>query len=83
MKTINEQIVEFCNSVKKGFGTIPDSLVKKEFERIYETNIEPTNLGKLLALLEKHELIDKKHSVNKVDNFYQFMNKKMSENGSK
>ena len=72
-----DKILEFCNSVKKGFGTITDSLVKSEFERIYETAVESTELATLLALLEKHELLDKKKSVNKGENFYQFMHKKM------
>lgn len=80
MKTIEDKIVEFCNSVKKGFGSIPDSLVKAEFNRIHETTIASDDLGKLLALLEKHNLIDKKHSVNKDGSFYQFMYKKMKIN---
>lgn len=72
-----EMIVEFCTSVKKGFGSISDSSVKAEFERIYETSIETTDLATLLALLERHELLDKKKSVNKDEKFYQFMYKKM------
>lgn len=72
-----EMIVEFCSAVKKGFGSITDSSVKGEFERIYETSIETTDLATLLALLEKHELLDKKRSVNKDEKFYQFMYKKM------
>ena len=70
-------IVEFCSSVKKGFGSIMDSTVKAEFERIYETSLETNDLATLLALLEKHELLDKKKSVNKDEKFYQFKNKKM------
>ena len=77
--SIDDKIVEFCNSVKRGFGTISDSQVKHEFERINESKIEIGDLGKLLALLEKHSLLDKKYSVNNVDNFYQFMYKKMNE----
>lgn len=77
---IDDQIVEFCGSVKSGFGNIADSIVKSEFERINETRIEPENLGKLLALLEKHDLLDKKFSINKEPQFYQFMYKKMMEN---
>lgn len=77
---IDEQIVKFCTSVKSGFGTISDSTVRLEFERINETKIETEDLGKLLALLEKYELLDKKSSVNKEDQFYQFMYKKMTEN---
>ena len=80
MKTIEDKIVEFCNSVKKGFGSIPDSLVKTEFNRLNETVIDSSNLGKLLALLEKHNLIDKKHSINKDESFYQYMYKNMKIN---
>jgi hypothetical protein len=76
---IDEQIVNFCASVKNGFGTISDSTVRVEFERINETRIETVDLGKLLALLEKYELLDKKSSVNKEDQFYQFMYRKMIE----
>jgi hypothetical protein len=79
MKTIDDQIVEFCTSVKKGFGTISDSSVKHEFERMSESAIQPQHLGKLLALLERHNLLDKKNSVNKEEKFYQFMYKKMNE----
>ena len=80
MKTLDEKISEFCGSVKKGFGTISDSGVKGEFERVYETKLDSFALGKILALLEKHALLDKKHSVNCNENFYQFMYKKMNEN---
>ena len=76
---IDEQIVNFCTAVKSGFGTISDSTVRLEFERINETKIETEDLGKLLALLERYELLDKKSSVNKEDQFYQFMYKKMTE----
>ena len=77
-----EMIVEFCSSVKKGFGSITDSAVKAEFERIYETSIQTPDLATLLALLEKHNLLDKAKSVNKDEKFYQFMYKKMkAENG--
>lgn len=76
---IDEQIVNFCASVKNGFGTISDSTVRIEFERINETKIETEDLGKLLALLEKYELLDKKYSVNQEDQFYQFMYRKMTE----
>jgi hypothetical protein len=77
---IDDQIVQFCGAVKQGFGNITDSLVKSEFERINETSLEPENLGKLLALLEKHDLLDKKFSINKEPQFYQFMYRKMMEN---
>lgn len=80
MKTTDDAIVDFCNSVKKGFGTISDSSVKQEFERVTESSLGVQDLGKLLALLEKHSLLDKKHSVNKEAGFYQFMYKKMSSN---
>jgi hypothetical protein len=79
---IDEQIVNFCTAVKGGFGTISDSTVRLEFERINETKIETEDLGKLLALLERYELLDKKSSVNKEDQFYQFMYKKMTENNA-
>jgi hypothetical protein len=79
MKTLDDKIVDFCTSVKKGFGTIVDASVKNEFERIHESKLDSDNLGKLLALLERHELLDKKFSVNKGDKFYQFMYKKMNE----
>lgn len=76
-----ENIVKFCSSVKKGFGTIADSSVKTEFERIYETALPTNDLATLLALLEKHELLDKKRCINKEPHFYQAMYKKMK--GSK
>lgn len=79
MKDIDNKITAFCNSVKKGFGTILDSSVKTEFERINESSIEVEELGRLLAILEKHELLDKKKSINKGDKFYQFMYTKMNE----
>ena len=79
MKDIDNKIVEFCNSVKRGFGSIIDSSVKIEFERINESVIESSELGRLLAILEKHELLDKKKSINKGDKFYQFMYTKMNE----
>jgi hypothetical protein len=72
-----EMIVEFCSSVKKGLGSITDSLVKTEFERVYETSLQSTDLATLLALLEKHELLDKKRCINKEPHFYQAMYKKM------
>jgi hypothetical protein len=77
--TIDDKIVKFCGSVKSGFGNIVDTSVKIEFERINETKLEPEDLGKLLALLERHELLDKKFSINKEPQFYQFMYKKMLE----
>ncbi len=79
---IDEQIVSFCTSVKSGFGNIPDSIVRSEFERVYETKLKTEDLGQLLALLEKYRLLDKKTSVNKEDQFYQFMYKKMIENNA-
>jgi hypothetical protein len=82
MKTVDDKIVEFCTAVKKGFGTIVDAHVKVEFERIHESSLPPNELGKLLALLEKHELLDKKYSVNAGDKFYQFMYNKMNEKGN-
>jgi len=71
----NDRIINFCTSVKRGFGTIVDSSVKVEYERVYETSLHPQELSTLLALLEKHELLDKKRCVNKAPNFYQEMHK--------
>lgn len=79
MKTLDDSLVEFCTSVKRGFGTIVDTNVKGEFERLHESSLDSYDLGRLLALLEKHDLIDKKNSVNKGNGFYQFMLKKMNE----
>ena len=76
----NNQLAEFCNSVQKGFGSITDTAVKTEYERVYNKKIDPNNLGRLLALLEKHSLLDKKNSVNKTEQFYLSMYKKMNEN---
>ena len=78
MKTVDDKIVEFCTSVKTGFGTITDNLVKAEFERIYETSLKTYDLGKLLALLEKHRLLDKRFSINKDEKFYQYMYHKLN-----
>lgn len=72
-----KKIVEFCNSVKNGFGTIVDTIVKTEYERINESSIDPVSLVTLLALLEKHNLLDKKRCTNKEQNFYQDMYKKI------
>ena len=81
MKKEDEQhIVEFCNSVKKGFGSIVDCVVKKEYERIYESSIQPESLADLLALLETHNLLDKKYSINNDKSFYRDMRKKMKAN---
>lgn len=77
MKTTDEKIHDFCVSVKKGFGTIADSSVKREYERINEETVESITLGKLLAVLEKNMLLDKKLSVNKEAKFYQHMFKTM------
>ena len=76
----NEQISEFCSAVKRGFGTIVDSSVKGEIERFAGTPVDPKTLGKLLAVLEHHSLLDKKRSVNVNENFYRSMYKKLSEN---
>jgi len=75
----HERIVEFCTSVKRGFGSIVDSTVRSEYERIYERQLEGEELATLLALLEKHELLDKKRGVNKAPTFYQTMYKKINE----
>lgn len=77
MEKFDEKVVIFCNSVKNGFGNIADSSVKNEFERISESKIDSKELGKLLAILEKHDLLDKTKSVNKDSKFYQFMYTKM------
>ena len=79
MKTLDDKIADFCTSIKRGLGTIVDSSVKSEFERVHESKLESMDLGKLLALLERHELLDKRFSVNKGDKFYQFMYRKMNE----
>lgn len=73
----NDLIINFATRVRSGFGTIKDSIVKEEFERVYETSIASAELAALLALLEKHELMDKKNSVNKQTDFYQSMFQKM------
>lgn len=73
------EIEKFCNSVKTGFGTIVDRIVHLEFERIYEQRIDGKTLEVLLALLEKHNLLDKKNSLNKGENFYQDMHKSHNE----
>ena len=75
-----ERIVEFCTKVKKGFGTIVDTIVKTEYERVYENHIDGDDLATLLALLQKHDLLDKKRCVNRSQGFYQDMRKKMNEN---
>jgi hypothetical protein len=75
-----ERITDFCVKVKKGFGNIVDTIVKTEYERVYEKAIEGDDLATLLALLEKHDLLDKKRCVNKTPGFYQSMYKKMNEN---
>ena len=73
-----DKIVNFCTAVKRGFGTIVDASVKPEYERMFESALEPKDLSTLLAILEKYDLLDKKASVNKVPGFYQNMHKKMS-----
>ena len=73
----DEKIAEFCTSIKRGLGSIVDSSVKAEYERVNETKISPVELGKLLAILEKHNLLDKKLSVNRAPGFYQHMYSKM------
>lgn len=75
-KEQEKKIIDFCNSVKNGFGSIVDRQVKTEYERINES-IDSESLGTLLALLEKHNLLDKKNSVNTSASFYQEMYKKM------
>jgi hypothetical protein len=75
----NDKFLKFCEKVMTGFGTITDSSVKFEFERVYETQIDTTELAKLLALLEKNSLLDEKFSVNRQKGFYQTMYKKINE----
>ena len=72
-----EDIIEFCASVKRGFGTIKDSSVKSEYQRIYENALTGEDLGYLLATLEKNDLLDKKNCVNTDPKFYQEMYKQM------
>ena len=79
MKDINDMFIEFCESVKNGFGSISDATVRSEFERINERKLNGNDLAKLLSLLETNDLIDKKASVNKASNFYQIMYKKLNE----
>lgn len=80
-KKVDEtKIIDFCKAVKKGLGTIVDCIVQKEFDRINETRIDSHSLATLLALLEKHQLLDKKNSVNRQETFYQDMYKKMKSN---
>lgn len=67
-----EKIAKFCIAVKNGFGTITDSQVKDEYIRMNET-ISSGELANLLSILEKHNLLDKKNSVNKAEDFYQRM----------
>jgi hypothetical protein len=74
-----ERIVDFCTKVKKGLGTIVDTIVKTEYERVYESQIESKDLASLLALLEKHNLLDKKRGVNNAPHFYQNMYRKINE----
>ena len=74
-----ERIVDFCTKVKKGLGTIVDTIVKTEYERVYESQIESKDLASLLALLEKHNLLDKKRGVNNTPHFYQNMYRKINE----
>lgn len=74
-----KRIVDFCNSVRKGFGSIVDTIVKREYERINESSIDSVSLATLLALLEKHNLLDKKYSTNKSPVFYQEMYNKIKE----
>lgn len=75
----DDKIIDFCNKVKKGFGTIVDTIVKTEYERVYEKSLSGGELATLLALLEKHELLDKKRCVNSSPKFYQQMYIKMNE----
>lgn len=74
----DEKIINFCRSVNKGFGSIVDNVVKAEYERIYECKIEVKELARLLATLEKNDLLDKKRCVNSTQNFYQEMYKKIN-----
>lgn len=69
------RLLEFCQKVKSGFGSISDTVVKKEYERVYESDMTIESLAELLALLEAQNLLDKKHSANKHPNFYRVMKK--------
>lgn len=80
---MDDKLIEFCKSVKSGFGSITDTNVKSEFQRLNEKILSIEQLGKLLALLEKHELLDKKHSVNTQKDFYQIMYTKMTINDTR
>lgn len=70
-------ILTFCASVQKGFGSISDVSVKKEYERIFETNVDVVVLAELLSVLEHTGLIDKKNSINKDPFFYRKMRDKV------
>jgi hypothetical protein len=72
-----EQIIDFCTRIKSGLGSIVDSSVKREFERIYEVEISSKSLGLLLFILEKHDLLDKSRCVNSAPGFYSIMYEKM------
>ena len=71
-----ENIKKFCSRVKNGLGTILDSQVRKEYNRIYET-VDSYDLAFLLAVLEQNSLLDKDHSVNKQPFFYRQMYQKL------
>lgn len=72
MNDYDNSIVEFCKFVKKGSGVIVDSNVKSEFESMYEL-ANSYHHGKLLAVLELNNLLDKKNSVNNDPLFYRNM----------
>lgn len=73
---VNHNIVEFCTSFKKENKTIVDSVVKNAYEKMYESSLEIKDLSTLLALLERHEILDKPKCVNSQPGFYQSMHKK-------
>ena len=80
---IDEKIVDFCTSIRKHKLLLVDSIVKESFEKAYEseeTTLPVKDHAKLLALLEKHNLLDKPKCVNKQAGFYQAMYKKMNIN---
>ena len=77
-----DKIVEFCTNIKNRNTKIIDSAVRSEFENTYVGEMEIKDLAITLALLEKHNLLDKENCVNKEPLFYQTMYKKMKINGN-
>lgn len=73
MNKHDEQIKNFCKQVKADYGKLSDMKVKKMFETFSESKVQPSLFGRILAIMEKNELLDKETSVNKEPGFYQKM----------